>query len=115
MDAYDVLASPFAIFAGMLAAGWLIYVWSGRVAPPFRPTGGKAKAYTGGEVKYPPSIADGRAYVGSGDGWVYCFEAAGGKLLCAQAEQGIGAAQDGPVHDMLEKLLHRAPADWIRP
>ncbi|HEY5605147.1 MAG TPA: hypothetical protein VIL45_01355 [Thermoplasmata archaeon] len=49
MDAYDVLASPFAIFAGMLAAGWLIYVWSGRVAPPFRPTGGKAKAYTGGE------------------------------------------------------------------
>src|SRR5262249_19092011 len=24
---------------------------------------------------------NGRAYVGSGDGWVYCFEAASGKLL----------------------------------
>lgn len=38
-------------------------------------------AYTGGPVKYPPAIWNGRAYVGSGDGWVYCFEAATGKLL----------------------------------
>ncbi len=44
---------------------------------------GEAKwtAYTGGEVRYPPSIADGRALVGSGDGWVYAFEAATGRLL----------------------------------
>jgi outer membrane protein assembly factor BamB len=38
-------------------------------------------AYTGGPVRYPPTIADGRALVGSSDGWVYCLEAATGKLL----------------------------------
>jgi outer membrane protein assembly factor BamB len=38
-------------------------------------------AYTGGAIHYPPSIADGRALVGSSDGWVYAFEAATGKLL----------------------------------
>ena len=49
MDVIAVLASPFVVFGGMVVAGWLMYWWSGRVAPPFRPTGGKAKAYTGGE------------------------------------------------------------------
>jgi len=39
------------------------------------------KAFTGGEVRYPPSIWNGRAYVGSGDGYAYCFEAATGALL----------------------------------
>ncbi len=38
-------------------------------------------AYTGGAIHYPPSIADGRALVGSSDGWVYAFEAATGKRL----------------------------------
>jgi outer membrane protein assembly factor BamB len=36
---------------------------------------------TPGVVKYPPSIWEGRAYVGSGDGHVYCLEAATGRLL----------------------------------
>ena len=39
------------------------------------------KAYTGGAVRYPPSVADGRALVGSGDGYAYAFEAATGRLL----------------------------------
>jgi outer membrane protein assembly factor BamB len=36
---------------------------------------------TGGAVRVPPTIWQGRAYVGSSDGWVYCLEAATGRLL----------------------------------
>jgi outer membrane protein assembly factor BamB len=32
-------------------------------------------------IKYPPTIANGRAYFGSGDGYAYCVEAATGRLL----------------------------------
>ena len=39
------------------------------------------KAYTGGAVRFPPTIWKGRALVGSGDGWVYAFEAQTGRLL----------------------------------
>jgi outer membrane protein assembly factor BamB len=39
------------------------------------------KAYTGGEIRIPPTIWQGRALVGSGDGWVYSFEAATGRFL----------------------------------
>ncbi len=39
------------------------------------------KAYTGGGINFPPAIWQGRAYVGSNDGWVYAFEAATGRLL----------------------------------
>jgi outer membrane protein assembly factor BamB len=50
-------------------------------------------AYTGGAVKYPPTIADGRALVGSGDGWVHAMEAATGRILwqfrAAPAERKI--------------------------
>lgn len=44
---------------------------------------GKVKwtAYTGGAIKYPPAITNDRAYVGSGDGYVYCMEATTGKSL----------------------------------
>ena len=38
-------------------------------------------AYTGAEVRLPPTIWNGRALVGSGDGWVYAFEAATGRQL----------------------------------
>ncbi|MHC4439483.1 MAG: outer membrane protein assembly factor BamB family protein [Planctomycetota bacterium] len=38
-------------------------------------------AYTGGTVRYPPSVSDRRVFVGSGDGYVYSLEAATGKLL----------------------------------
>ena len=36
---------------------------------------------TGGPIKAPPTIAESRAYVGSGDGYVYALEAATGRLL----------------------------------
>ncbi|MBI5387738.1 MAG: PQQ-binding-like beta-propeller repeat protein [Verrucomicrobia bacterium] len=39
------------------------------------------KAYTGGAVRYPPTIWQGRALVGSADGCVYCFEAKTGRTL----------------------------------
>lgn len=38
-------------------------------------------AYTGGWVRFPPTISGGRALVGSDDGWVYALEAATGRLL----------------------------------
>jgi outer membrane protein assembly factor BamB len=38
-------------------------------------------AYTGGVVRYPPSVSNRRVFVGSGDGYAYAFEAATGKLL----------------------------------
>ena len=41
----------------------------------------KWKAYTGGEIRIPPTVHEGRALVGAGDGWVYAFEAATGRLL----------------------------------
>jgi outer membrane protein assembly factor BamB len=50
-------------------------------------------AYTGGPIIYPPAIDAGRLFVGSGDGWLYAFEAASGRLLwrfrCAPAERKI--------------------------
>jgi len=53
----------------------------------------KWTAYTGGGVRFPPTIAAGRALVGSDDGWVYAFEAAGGRPLwrfrAAPAERRI--------------------------
>ena len=39
------------------------------------------KAYTGGPVRFPPTFWEGRLLVGSGDGWVYSFEASTGRLL----------------------------------
>lgn len=39
------------------------------------------QAYVGGAVNYPPSIWQGRVYVGSGDGWVYALDAGTGRLL----------------------------------
>ena len=57
------------------------------------------KAYTGGAVRFPPTIWKGRALVGSGDGWVYAFEAQTGRLLwrfrAAPVERKI------PVYDSL--------------
>ena len=41
----------------------------------------KWTAYTGGPVRYPPTVSAGRALVGSGDGWAYAFEAATGRRL----------------------------------
>ncbi len=51
------------------------------------------KAYTGGPVIYPPAVDEGRLFVGSGDGWLYTFEAATGRRLwrfrCAPVDRKI--------------------------
>ncbi|MBN1349609.1 PQQ-binding-like beta-propeller repeat protein [candidate division KSB1 bacterium] len=39
------------------------------------------KAYTAGSVRLPPAIWKDRVFVGSGDGWVYCFAAKSGNLI----------------------------------
>ena len=49
MEWTDVLESPIVWFLVMIAAGWILYLVGARLAPPFRPVGMKAKAYTGGE------------------------------------------------------------------
>ena len=63
------------------------------------------KAFTGGEIRIAPTIWKDRVLAGSGDGWVYCFEAATGRLLwrfrAAPAERNI------PVYG---KLLSTWPA-----
>ena len=60
-----------------------------------KPASLRWKAYTGGAVLYPPSVADGRALVGSGDGYAYAFEAATGRLLwrfrAAPADAGFAS------------------------
>ena len=41
----------------------------------------KWTAHTGGGIKYPPTLAGARLYVGSADGWVYCLNAYTGQRL----------------------------------
>jgi outer membrane protein assembly factor BamB len=52
-------------------------------------------AYTGGAVRYPPTIAQGLALVGSGDGWVYALDAVSGRTVwrfrAAPAERRVAA------------------------
>jgi len=38
------------------------------------------RALVGGSVRYPPTVWNGRAYVGCDDGWMYCLNAADGSL-----------------------------------
>jgi outer membrane protein assembly factor BamB len=51
------------------------------------------KAYTGGAIQYSPTVAESRLFVGSGDGWLYVYESATGRLLwrfrAAPAERRI--------------------------
>lgn len=51
------------------------------------------RAYTGGSVRFPPTIAHGLALVGSDDGWAYALDAADGRLVwrfrAAPAERKI--------------------------
>jgi outer membrane protein assembly factor BamB len=77
------------------AGGLAFAAWSSGAVRAFDAATGALqwRAHVGGDVKYPPTIADGRTFVGAGDGWVYCFEATTGKLLwrfrAAPAERNI--------------------------
>ena len=66
------------------AAGGLIFVAGedGKVRAIHGASGETCWEYaTSGPIKYPPTIWNGRAYVGCGDGCVYAFEAKTGRLL----------------------------------
>ncbi|HTY15939.1 MAG TPA: hypothetical protein VMC42_09560 [Methanoregulaceae archaeon] len=46
----EVLISPFIVMIFALAGGYLLYLWSGKIAPPFRRSVNKSMPYVGGEV-----------------------------------------------------------------
>jgi len=79
-----------------VTAGGLVF-WSGMdgIVRAADSTAGKIRwaAYTGGAVRFPPEIWNDRVYVGSSDGWIYCFEADTGNELwrfrAAPAERKI--------------------------
>ncbi|MHC4109483.1 MAG: outer membrane protein assembly factor BamB family protein [Planctomycetota bacterium] len=66
------------------SAGELVFLCGddGKVRAIDGKTGGLKWSYaTAGSVTQPPTVWNGRAYVGSSDGAVYCLEAATGRLL----------------------------------
>ncbi|NNE90865.1 MAG: PQQ-binding-like beta-propeller repeat protein [Verrucomicrobiales bacterium] len=67
-----------------VAAGGMIFLSGedGIVRALHGPTGEELWTFqTGGPVKYPPTLANGRAYVGSGDGYAYCLDANSGTMF----------------------------------
>lgn len=66
-----------------VAAGGLVFIADRTGVVRAIDNAGKTvwKAYTAGPIYYPPSVANGRVYVGSADGRVYAFEAQRGRSL----------------------------------
>ena len=91
----------FTPTAPVAAGGMVFYGGSDGIVRAHDAATGDVKwtAYTGGKVYYPPTIWKGRALVGSGDGWIYAFEAKTGRLIwrfrAAPAERKI------PVYGLL--------------
>ncbi|MBC8234157.1 PQQ-binding-like beta-propeller repeat protein [bacterium] len=87
--------TTFTPTAPVVAGGMVFISGSDGIVQAFDAVSGNMrwKAYTGGEVRYPPTIWKGRALVASGDGWIYAFEAKKGQLLwrfrAAPAERKI--------------------------
>ena len=50
MTMIDLVFSPVSVAVLALAAGYLMYVWSQGVAPPFVPSRNKIMPYVGGEA-----------------------------------------------------------------
>ena len=75
--------TTFTPTAPVTAGGMVFISGSDGIVRAFDATTGDMqwKAHTGGEVRYPPTIWQGRALVSSGDGWVYAFEAKTGRQL----------------------------------
>lgn len=65
------------------AGGWVFLGGSDGIVRALDARTGRASwtAYTGGNVRFPPTLWRGRALVGSGDGFVYAFEAKTGRPL----------------------------------
>ena len=77
-------APPAAVEPAAPIAAYDTLFWSGSdgAIRAIRADNGQLKwsAYTGGSILHPPAAYRGRLYVGSSDGWVYCFEAGSGRL-----------------------------------
>lgn len=58
----DVWASPFVVFALAVAAGYLLYLWSRRIAPRPAPVGDKTMPYVGGEPAPARSLQPGYGF-----------------------------------------------------
>jgi outer membrane protein assembly factor BamB len=72
------------VSSDLSAAGGLVFLGGedGKVRATDGKTGEARWVYqTAGPVKYPPTIAHDRAFVGSADGYAYCLEAATGRML----------------------------------
>ena len=69
--------------APVTAGDWTFVAGSDGVVLGLETASGRKRwtAYTGGGVRYPPAYWENRVYVGSADGWVYCFEAQTGQRL----------------------------------
>jgi outer membrane protein assembly factor BamB len=72
MPTAPVTVGGLVFFSGSNGIVWALDAASGNV---------QWKAYTGGPVRFPPTVWRGRVLVGSGDGWVYAFEARTGQLI----------------------------------
>jgi outer membrane protein assembly factor BamB len=87
--------TAFEPTAPVACGGVVFLAGSDGIVRAFDAPDGKARwtAYTGGAVRYPPTISGGRAFIGSGDGWAYALEAATGRRLwrfrAAPAERRI--------------------------
>jgi outer membrane protein assembly factor BamB len=69
--------------APVTAAGLTLVAGSDGTVRAYNSADGRLSwtAHTGGSITYPPSIANGRVHVGSGDGRAWCFDLATGKTL----------------------------------
>ena len=69
--------------APVTAGGLAFVAGSDGIVRAFHTEDGKPAwtAFTGGPVRYPPAVWNNQLYVGSGDGWIYAFEAATGRQL----------------------------------
>ena len=82
-EAWTVDVAGSELPTAPVTAGGLVFIADRNgVVQAFGNNGQSAwRNYTSGPVYYPPTVADGRLYVGSADGRVYAFEAATGRLL----------------------------------
>lgn len=63
MAVADVLTSPFVLFGVAVAVGYLMYAWSGRIAPrPVGAGGDKHMPYVGGEPAVAQAFQPGYAF-----------------------------------------------------
>ena len=69
--------------APVSADGFVYYSGSDGVVSALNANNGELlwTAFTGGDVRFPPTIWKGSVLVGSGDGWVYSFKAQTGELI----------------------------------